>query len=122
MRFELTHGRYMAFPVLPLNYILKIENNCWPSDDIESSLIGCSISTNKEEYDLFLRKVKEIGTTVHGFCYRGLWRTYRVEPVKQTDKLERSEPITRPASDWNASMLIVQLHQLRIKRTKLVPR
>lgn len=30
-------------------------------------------------------------------------------------KLERSEPITRPASDGNVSMLIVQLHQLRIK-------
>jgi hypothetical protein len=94
---------------------VRCENNCWSSDDIESSLIDYSISTNKDEYDFFYGKVKEIGTTVHGFCYRGLWRTYRVEPVKQTDKLERSEPITRPASDGNASMLIVQLHQLRIK-------
>lgn len=25
VRFELTRGRYMAFPVLPLNYILKME-------------------------------------------------------------------------------------------------
>jgi hypothetical protein len=47
VRFELTRGRYMAFPVLPLNYILKIENNCWSSDGIEPSLIGYSISTNK---------------------------------------------------------------------------
>jgi len=30
-----------------LNYILKIENNCWSSDGIEPSLIGYSISTNK---------------------------------------------------------------------------
>ena len=72
MRFELTRGRYMAFPVLPLNYILKIENNCWPSDGIEPSLIGCSISTNKEEYDFFYLKVKEIGATFQGFWYRGM--------------------------------------------------
>ncbi len=72
VRFELTRGRYMAFPVLPLNYILKIEKNCWSSDGIEPSLIDYSISTNKDEYDFFYLKVKEIGATFQGFWYRGM--------------------------------------------------
>jgi hypothetical protein len=56
-------------------YQKNVEKNCWSSDGIEPSLIDYSISTNKDEYDFFYLKVKEIGATFHGFWYRGMQLT-----------------------------------------------